>query len=132
MGDIRGLVTNALKDMELAKRYRHSREYATATLLYNKAIEKVLRALFISKERREPPIGASAVYIAAKTRMPDEIVTDLKSLREEEEEIIESENERDIRGYDEIGKSAGAERKVLQLHELATRLIDYVMLYARV
>jgi HEPN domain-containing protein len=131
LGDIRGLVTDALKDMDLAKRRMHSREYATATLLYGKAIEKVLTALYMSRERRDPPAGASAAYMAKKAGMPEEVVTDLLSLQEEEEEIIESENEREIRGYEEIVRSARAERKVLQMDEIATKLVDYTMSYAK-
>ena len=82
MRDIRGLVARALKDMELAKRYRQRKEYAATTLLYNKAIERVLKALFISKKRKDPPIGASAVYMASNMRMPEEIMTGLLSLHE--------------------------------------------------
>ena len=132
MGDIRGLVTNALKDMDLAKRYRHRREYTTATLLYSKAIEKVLSALYMSRERKDPPNGASVVYLAKKSGMPDDVMTELLSLQEDEDQIIERENATDISGYEELVNSRGAERKVLQMHELAARLVDYVMSYARV
>jgi HEPN domain-containing protein len=132
LGEIRGLVTNALKDMDLAQRYKRRREYATVTLLYSKAIEKVLAALYMSKERKDPPAGASVVYLAKKAGMPDDVITELLSLQEDEDQIIERENATGISGYEELVESKGAERKVLQLHELAARLVDYTMSYARV
>jgi len=127
MRDIRSLVARALKDMELAKRYRQRKEYAATTLLYNKAIEKVLKALFISKKRKDPPLGASAVYLASNIRMPEEIITGLLSLQETDDEVLWSGNEATIMTYERIGKSMKAEHKLIQMDELATRLIDSAM-----
>ena len=127
MRDIRGLVARALRDMELAKRYRQKKEYAATTLLYSKAIDRVLKALFISKKKKEPPIGASAVYIASNMRMPDEIMNGLLSLRETDDEVVWSGNEAAIMTYERVGRSMSAEHKVLQMNELATKLIDSAM-----
>jgi HEPN domain-containing protein len=131
MRDIRSLVARALKDMELAKRYRQRKEYAATTLLYNKAIEKVLKALFISKTRKDPPLGASAVYLASNIRMPEEIMTGLLSLQETDDEVLWSGNEATIMTYERIGRSMKAEHKLIQMDELATRLIDSAMKCAR-
>ena len=127
MRDIKALVARALRDMELAKKYRQKKEYAATTLLYNKAIEKVLKALFISKKRKDPPIGASAVYMASNMRMPEEIMTGLMSLRETEDEVLWNGNEAAIMTYEKIGKSMKEEHKLIQMDELATALIDSVM-----
>jgi HEPN domain-containing protein len=124
MGDIRFLVARALRDMELAERYRQRRQYATTTLLYSKAIDRVLRALSISKGRKNPPVGASAAYMAARMRMPDDIVTDLLSLREVEDETA-VEEEAGAR-CELPGSNMRAERKLLQMDELATRIMDMI------
>ncbi len=127
MRDIRGLVARALRDMELAKRYRQRKEYAATTLLYNKAIERVLKALFISKKRKNPPLGASAVFLASNIKMPEEIMSGLAALQEADDEVLWSGNEAAIMTYERIGKSMKAEHKLIQMDELATRLIDSAM-----
>lgn len=124
MGDTRFLVARALRDMELAKRYRQRKQYATTTLLYSKAIDRVLRALSISRGMRNPPAGASAVYMAARMRMPDDIVTDLLSLREVDDETA-GEDEVGVR-YERLERNMKAERKLLQMDELATRIMDMI------
>lgn len=131
MGDIKALVANALRDMRLARRYRQKREFATATLLYNDAIEKVLRALFINRVRRQPPLGASAGFLAARAKMPDDITASLISLQDDEEVMTELESESEISGYEKLVRPPAIERKVLQMDELATQLMDYVMAYAK-
>jgi len=121
MGDIRFLVARAIRDMELAKRCRQRRQYAATTLLYSKAIDLILRALAVSKGRSNPPAGASAAYMAARMGMPDDIVTDLLSLREEE-----ASGEYDTGAREKPYENMKAERRLLQMDELATRVMDMI------
>ena len=130
MRRVRELLAKAAEDFELAKRYTKLKEYATATLLYNKAIEKVLRALFIVRTRKEAPNTASIRYLTLKTKMPEEISTDILSLDERQgvmgEEAIEEVS------YEEIGTFNTPENKVLERNNLARRLIEYGMAYAKI
>jgi HEPN domain-containing protein len=124
MGDIRFLVARALRDMELAEKCRQRRQYANTTLLYGKAIDIVLRALLVSKGRKNPPAGVSAAYMAARMRMPDDIVTDLLSLREVEDEAAAEEEA--VARYGILESNMRAERKLLQMDEVATRIMDMI------
>ena len=77
MRKVKGLLARASKDLALAKRYKQIREYTIATFLYNKAIEKVLRALFITRTKKDPPSNVSIEYLANSARIPEDITTDL-------------------------------------------------------
>ncbi len=126
---IRELIAKASKDFELAKRHRSIREYVTATLLYNSAVEKVLKALYISKSRREPPANASIGYLARQTGVPDEISVYIKSVQETAEmndpvDFVDLEQS-------EPKTSGGAERQAFYMDGLAKRLLDYVSAYAK-
>ena len=68
MRKVRELIAKASQDFELAKMHKQVREYVTATMLYNRAVEKILTALFISRTKREPPKNASIDYLARKNR----------------------------------------------------------------
>ena len=80
-----------------------------------------------AKKKKDPPIGASAVYMASNKRMPEEIMTGLMSLRETEDEVLWNGNEAAIMTYEKVGKSMKEEHKLIQMDELATRLIDSAM-----
>jgi HEPN domain-containing protein len=128
MGDIRGLLARALRDIKLARRFRQRKEYATTTMLYRKAIDKVLRALFIGKRNKAPPVGASATYIATSIRMPEELMAEIMSLREDEDRMAEGWN--GMRQW-RTGCMARPEWEVVQIDELATKLMDSAMGYAK-
>lgn len=121
-----GLVKNAMRDFELAKKYTDSKEYTTASILYRKATEKVLKALFMQNRKRSPPNDASIEYLAEQTVLPDSIYNDLVSLQDEPTELMEEEL---LLEYDEEENTHRAEaseyRETLSKHELVRRLIDY-------
>ncbi|MDE1857351.1 MAG: HEPN domain-containing protein [Candidatus Micrarchaeota archaeon] len=90
MGKTRELVKRAIADFELARRYRDAKESFTASLLYKRATEKVLRALFIKRNHHEPPKRASIVYMAKKVDLPVYITETLDEQEERMEEMEEA------------------------------------------
>ena len=127
---IRGLIARASKDIELAKGYMQLKEYVTAALLYNKAVEKVMQALFISKTRKKPPANASLEYLAKRTGMPDEVSVYITSLKEGTTESEPAEFTDFEYGNVETRKSA--ETEAFYLDGLTRRLLDYVIAYVKV
>jgi HEPN domain-containing protein len=130
MKKVRELVAKASQDFELAKTHARVREYATATVLYNKAVEKVLKALFINKTKREPPANASIEYLARRTGVPEEVSAYINSLDEntdtaQEEEFASLYSK-------ELQSEKSAQRQALYMDGLAKRLIDYVSAYAKI
>jgi HEPN domain-containing protein len=123
MRKVRELVVKASQDFELAKAHKQLREYVTATVLYNKAVEKVLKALFISKTRKEPPANASIDYLASRTGVPEEISVYISSLRDDNVGGIGDDGLVDLE-YASIDSSA--ERRAFYMDGLAKRLLDYV------
>ena len=130
MGRVRELIANAAKDLELAKRHKKVKEYVTATLLYNSAVEKVLRALFISKTKREPPANATAEYLARRTGVPEEISIYINSVQENLEEM-DAGKYIELDPYSTSSLERSPERRVFYLEGLAQRLLDYVTIYAK-
>ena len=129
---MRGLIARASKDFELAKGRRQLRDYVTATVLYNKAVENVLRALFISKTRRAPPRDASIGYLAKQTGVPDEISVYINSMQEADA-MAKPADFVDLEEYnDEAMARANAERQAWYMDGLAKRLLDYVYAKATV
>lgn len=123
LGD--GLLKKAAKDFELAKKYKDGKELITASLLYNRATERVLKALFIRKNRRQPPEKASIAYLAMKAKLPDEISSELLSVEQDEmSDVMEEELEMErMEGY---GVSADSEyNHVLSKGSVVRRLISY-------
>ena len=121
----RDLIARASKDFELAKRYRQLRDYVTATLLYNTAVEKVLKALYINKAKKQPPANASIDYLAKQTGVPAEISAYINSMRETEI----NEEPADLMGFgedEEENVARSAERQAFYLDGLTKRLLDYV------
>lgn len=126
---IRDLITTASNDFELAKRHKQIREYVTATLLYNKAVEKVLKALFISRTNRQPPANATIEYLAKRTGVPEEVSAYITSMQEESAESMEPV---DFVDFDrETSMERGAERQAFYMDGLAKRLLDYVTAYVK-
>jgi HEPN domain-containing protein len=121
------LVAKASQDFELAKRHAKVREYVTATLLYNKAVEKVLKALFINKTKKNPPADASIEYLARSTGLPEEISAYINSL----EEVTMQEEFVDLHSKEMPGER-NAERQAFYMDGLAKRLIDYVSAYTKI
>ena len=130
---IRDLVDTASKDFELAKERRSLRDYVTATLLYNKAVEKILRALFISRVKKSPPKNVSIDYLAQRTGLPDEISMYIDSV-EKSDELEKPVDLTELDGYDEELTSSGAqaERQAFFLDGLTKRLLDYVNAYQKI
>jgi HEPN domain-containing protein len=126
MGKINSLIANASRDFEMAKDHKRGRDYMTAIILYNKAVEKVLKALFITKTHREPPANASIGYLASRTGMPAEISVYINTLQEQEPSEMTEFQEL------EQGASNGSpEMRAFFLDGLAKRLLDYVIAYNR-
>lgn len=128
MKKVRDLIAKASKDFELAKRHKSIKEYVTATVLYNKAVEKVLKALFISKTKRDPPENASIEYLARRTGVPAEISVYITSVQENAESMEPAEF------IDMTGEAneKSAEREAFYMDGLARRLLDYVSAYVKV
>lgn len=120
------LVKNAMRDFELARKYTDAKEYITASILYRKATEKVLKALFMRSRKRSPPTNASIEYLAEQTVLPDSIYSDLVSIPDETTELLEEEQ---LLEYDEDERTHRAQtseyKSTLSKHELVRRLIDY-------
>lgn len=127
---IRELIHRASKDFELAKGMMQIKDYVVATLLYNKAIEKMLKALFISKTKREPPANASIEYLAKATGMPEEVSMYIKSMQESEEINMGPADFVDLAHPEDI--DAGAARRAFYMDGLAKRLLDYVSAYTKI
>jgi HEPN domain-containing protein len=127
--NIRGLIARAAKDLELAKRHRKIKEYVTAILLYNKAVEKSLKAFFISKTKREPPANASIEYLAKRTGVPEEISMYINSVQENKD----MERPADFVDLDEATHiSKNSETEAFYMDGLANRILDYVTAYIRI
>jgi HEPN domain-containing protein len=126
----RELVAKASQDFELAKMHKQVKEYVTATILYNRAVEKVLKALFISRTKREPPKNASISYLARRTGVPDEVAVYITSLEENEAVGM---NVNDLVDLQDTGtERGGAERRAFYMDGLAKRLLDYVSTYTKI
>ncbi|HUC39184.1 MAG TPA: HEPN domain-containing protein [Candidatus Acidoferrum sp.] len=121
-----GLLKKAVRDFELARRYKDAKELVTASLLYNSAIERVLKALVIAKTRKNPPKSASISYLATQARLPAEIHEEIISLEDEASEMMEEELE--IEKAEEDTRSAkmyNEYNKVLDKGSVVRRLISY-------
>jgi len=127
----RDLIARASKDFELAKRYRQLRDYVTATLLYNTAVEKVLKALYINKAKKQPPANASIDYLAKQTGVPAEISAHINSIKETEINAEPTEL-MNFGEYEEESVGKSAERQAFYLDGLTKRLLDYVQSRANI
>ncbi len=116
-------IGTARKDLELARKYRSKGDIAVATLLYNKAISGVMRALYYRKTGRHAPSEASLEYLSSKASLPDEVEEYVRSVMEPEtvEEELES--------FELKETYAGGGGKLLYLDGLIKRLLDYSNAY---
>ncbi len=121
------LLKKAQRDFELARRRRNAKEFVAASLLYNSAIERVLRALFLKKTHRSPPERASIAYLTTMTDLPHGIREELLSIEDEMADVVEEELEIERAEEDML---TGVEESheyntVLNKGALARRLISY-------
>jgi HEPN domain-containing protein len=118
MERISEMLVGASKDFDLAKRYKQAGEFTIAALLYTEATEKILKALFVRENRKEPPIDASIEYLALKTRMPKELLEDtaLQYADSADEQM-------------KAGTGKGTEERALDMESAVKRLLDYSMAY---
>lgn len=122
-----GLLKKAQKDFELAKRYRDAKELVAASLLYNSAIERALKALFVKKKHRNPPEKASIAYLTRQADLPEGMSEELMSLQDEMSDVMEEELE--IEHAEEDILTGVEERQeyntVLNKGTIARRLMSY-------
>ena len=120
------LIKRAAQDFELAKKYGDAREYITASILYRKATEKILKALYTQRKNREPPRSASMEFMAMQMELPEEIFDDLVSLPDERAELMAGEN---LLEYDDEEQTHMARdeeyRSAMSKQDLVRRLMDY-------
>jgi HEPN domain-containing protein len=127
----RSLIRRAVRDFELARRYGEAREYMTESVLYQKAAEKILRALSMKRAKRLPK-NASIVYLAKKAEIPESIYGDLMEMPDERSEIMEEEDRlsfMDMEKEDDQNKVLeNAERSnAMTKRGVVKRLMDYAM-----
>ncbi len=126
-----GLVRNAGRDFALAERYQKRKEYVTASILYRRAMEKTLKALFIRHKHRGPPINASVQYLVGSAKLPSEIFEDLDpvqaSYRTIENEVMDEEER--VAGIEESEMMPKVERTergdATVMRETVKRLLGY-------
>jgi HEPN domain-containing protein len=123
MGKERDLIKGASENLELARRYRSRGDIAVATLLYNKAISGVMRALYHRKTGRTAPPDASLEYLSSRASLPEEVGEYVRSVMEPETE----EEELDSLEVKETYTGGGG--KLLYLDGLIKRLLDYASAY---
>lgn len=120
------LIKRAAQDFELAKKYGETKEYITASILYRKATEKILKALYTERKNREPPKSASVEFMAMQMDLPEEIFDDIVSLPEESAELMA---EQELLEYDDEERTHMARdeecRSAMSKQELVRRLMDY-------
>jgi HEPN domain-containing protein len=127
---IRDLIAKASNDFELATKHKQIKEYVTATLLYNSAVEKVLKALFMSRTKKQPPANVSIEYLAKTTGVPEEISAYISAMHDDSTEHMGPVDFVDLDR--ETSFDRGAERQAFYMDGLAKRMIDYVTAYAKI
>ena len=121
-----GLLKKATRDFELAKKYKDAKELITASLLYNSAMERILKALVMERTRRKPPERASLGYLAGKADLPEDIYTDIAFLEDETADVAEEELEIESRERYELSHIDRKEyNNVLNKGSIVKRLISY-------
>jgi HEPN domain-containing protein len=129
--NVLGLIRNAGRDFRLAERYEKRREYVTASILYRRAVEKTLRALFIRHEHKGPPANASFGYLVGRTKLPNEILLDLDPVQVSygtiENEVMDEEER--IAGIEEVEMMHSVESTkhgdAVLMRETVRRLLSY-------
>lgn len=119
-----GLVRRASRNFELARRYRKEGDVAVATLLYNKAVSGVMRALYLNKTGKSAPQGVSIGYLASRTEIPVEVEQYIASVMETDDEKEEVES---MALGDVEQRRSRMESSLLYIDGLVKRLLDSVM-----
>jgi HEPN domain-containing protein len=119
MGKGEDHIRMASKDLALAREYRSRGDIAVATLLYNKAISRVMRMMYYKKTGRHAPRDASLGYLSSKAKLPDEVGEYVRSVMEPESEAEGLESMELTETY------TGGSGKLLYLDGLIKRLLDY-------
>ncbi len=116
----------AARDFELARKYKDAREYITASILYRKATEKVLKALFMKHRKQEAPKGASIEFLATHARLPDEMQYELVDMPTESAEMDMEESLQEYDDAEQTDRVGATEyESTLSKHEVVRRLLDY-------
>ena len=116
-------IRTAERDLELARRYRSRGDIAVATLLYNKAISGVMKALYYRKTGRHAPPDASLEYLSSRASLPDEVEEYVRSVMEPETEAEE------LQSLEVTDTYSGGSGRLLYLDGLIKRLLDYASAY---
>lgn len=117
-----GLIKSASRNLELARRYRKEGNLDVASLLYNKAVEATLRALYLRKTGKGAPARASLGYLASRSDIPAEVVGYIESMAEPADEMEEIGR---MEAEEVYPKSGGRiETTLLYLDGLSKRLLD--------
>ena len=124
---VRKLVASAMRDLEMGERYARLKEDAVASLLYKKARERVLKALFMIRTKREPPVNVSERYLANKVRMPAEMSAELSTVEQEEDEIDESGETFVADSHQRHRLLSTARNRISSRYRVTKRLIYYAM-----
>ncbi len=129
--DKRSLMKRAVRDFELARRYGEAKEYVTESVLYQKAAEKILRALSM-RHAKKLPKDASLGYLAKKARIPESIYGDLVEMPDERSEMIEEEERLSFmdmeKEEDQNRVLESTERShAMTKRNVVKRLMDYAM-----
>jgi hypothetical protein len=123
---VRALVAHAMRDLELGERYEHMRDDAVASVLYQKARERVLKALFMVRMKRNPPANVSLRYLEGRIRMPADISAELSDVEVAEEDAYDAGTfEQDT--YQNSRLYAMAKNRVASRYRATKRLIYYAM-----
>lgn len=119
-------VKKAVKDFELAHKYRNAKEYITASMLYRRATEKALKALILQKNKSLPTKNATIEYLAMQAKLPESIYEEVTSMPDEMTEMMEEES---LSEYDEEEHTFRARENeykgALSKHETVRKLLDY-------
>lgn len=120
MDGYRVLMDRARENFELAKRYRKEKNFEVAILLYSKALESTLRAMYKRSKGKYAPKSASLQYIANATKLPAEV-----------EDYITSVTEPKIEGhgdaFDVLDMNVTKSNMSLYMDGLAKYMLDYAI-----
>lgn len=116
-----GLVKKARENLELARKNRGDGNAAVAALLYAKAVDGIMRAIYLDKTGRSAPLNASVEFLASKTALPIDAEEYISS-------VMETEDQREEIESMDVDVSHSRRRKtestLLYLDGLAKRLLD--------
>lgn len=110
----RKLVKSAESDFRAARSYIGNA--SAASLLYEQAIKKALKALFIRSNRVEPPKNADIRYLAEKSKLPSYIAEELSEIDSAMVPEVEEE------AYAALEET---QQNTLYKRDTAKRLLDY-------